>query len=40
MELELATTLANMRDTALTIVALMPGIAVGLFALKAFLKGN
>lgn len=34
MELELLTTLANLRNTALTILILMPAVGLGLFLLK------
>lgn len=34
MELELATALTNLRDTAVTIIVLLPAVGIGLFALK------
>lgn len=34
MELELANTLTHLRDTALTLIVLLPAVGVGLFLLK------
>lgn len=34
METELLTALTNLRDTALTIIILLPAIGIGLFLLK------
>lgn len=38
METELLASLTNLRDTALIILALLPGIAVALFVLKAWME--